>query len=87
MSSNPDNLPAPAVPNWLNSEFVEKQLRDHYKNDEIQVVDFAVKSPSGNLGNFASKIYKAKISFKVSSKSEVKCWIVIWSKYWFHILS
>lgn len=71
MSSNQDISPASSIPSWLNSEFVEKQLRDHYKNHEIQVVDFAVKLTSGELGNFASKIYKAKIVFKVSSKSEV----------------
>lgn len=70
MSSNPENRPA-SHPSWLNSEFVEKQLRNHYKNDEIKVVHLTVKSTSGDFENFASQIYRAKITFKIPSKNEV----------------
>lgn len=56
------------VPDWLNSEFVEKHLRNHYTNDGIKVIDFVVRCTSGDLGNFASKIYRANVTFSSPPK-------------------
>lgn len=62
------------VPDWLNSSFVEEKLRNHYKNDGIEVIEFSIRITSEDLGNFASKIYRASVTFCVPSRSttEVK---------------
>lgn len=70
MNSISKNWPA-SHPSWLNAEFIEKQLRNHYKNVEIKVVHLTVKSTSGDFENFASQIYRAEITFNIPSKNEV----------------
>lgn len=66
MSSNPLSF----VPDWLNSKFVEKHLKIHYKNDEVRVINFIIKCNSEDLGNFASKIFRANVTFSVPSRNK-----------------
>lgn len=60
-----------AVPDWLNSSFIGKHLRNHYKNDGIRIISFKAEPDSGDLGNFASKIFRINVTFSCSSENEV----------------
>lgn len=74
MTSNPTEIVSDlkSVPEWLNETFVEKHLRNHYDNNEIRIIDFVVRSASGDLGNFGSKIYRINVTFKVPPKDQSK---------------
>lgn len=69
MSLNSEIQSTTEVPDWLNSSFVEEKLRNHYKNNGIEVIEFEVKCTSGELGNFASNIYRAIVTFREPSKN------------------
>lgn len=70
MSSNSGSTTTPAVPDWLNMAFVERRLQNHYKKEQIKVINFVIKSASGDLGNFGSKIYRANVTFSIPSSDQ-----------------
>lgn len=60
ISSPADDL---EVPNWLNAEFIEKHFRNFYRNSEIRVSSFAVRSATAKGENYASSIYRVFVEF------------------------
>lgn len=58
------------IPDWLTDTFVEKHLQSHYNNDGIKITTLDVKSTLGKIQNFASKIFRAKVTFSVPPEDE-----------------
>lgn len=51
------------LPEWLTNAFLEGYLRDYYKNDSIQIIDFDVKSDVGKGEGYMSSMLRTKINF------------------------
>lgn len=71
------------LPEWLTNAFLEGYLRDYYKNDSIQLIDFDVKSDAGKGEGYMSSMLRTKINFcipgdediiKVIHHFEIFCW-------------
>lgn len=56
-----------SVPNWLNEHFLQKALRNHFKNDEINVINHNVEVVTTKEG---SKVYRVVVSFGVALEGE-----------------
>lgn len=52
-----------SVPDWLTPGFIEKHLKNHYKNDAIRVTSCHIQSATAKGENFASQIYRVEIRF------------------------
>lgn len=63
-------LTSSLIPDWLTNTFLEKQLQSHYRNDGIKITELDVKSALGKIQNFASKIFRVKVTFSVPPKDE-----------------
>lgn len=59
--------PTKSVPNWLNEPFLQETLRNHFKNDEINVINYNVRVVTAKGGN---KIYQIIVSFGVALEGE-----------------
>ena len=59
--------PIQSVPNWLNESFLQETLRNHFKNDEINVINYNVRVVAAKEG---SKIYQIIVSFGVALEGE-----------------
>lgn len=58
------------MPEWLNGQFLEENLRIHHKNDEIKVIEFEVKPTAGKGENFASSLYRVKVTYSIPSNAK-----------------
>lgn len=52
-----------SIPKWLNSEFVELHLQKCFSDKQIKIVGFEVKPATASGENYASCIYRAKVTF------------------------
>lgn len=69
-----------SIPEWLNGNFLEKYLQNHYKNDEINVINYNVKASTARGEN----IYRIRLSFGVSlAGEEVSCCSFLSEKVFF----
>lgn len=64
------------VPKWLNAEFVESHLQRCFSDKKIKVIGFDVKPATASGENYASCIYRVKVTFtdeahKSSNNNEV----------------
>ena len=53
-------------PHWLNGAFFDNVIKSYTKDNEAKVVDYSIKPGSKAGENFASAMYRAKITFKKS---------------------
>lgn len=60
------------VPEWMNQSYFEKVVRQLEKDPKAEVTDFSVAAGSKPGDNFASSIFRAKISYKSKYTKEVK---------------
>lgn len=72
------------IPLWLDVAFVEQHLRNYYGNSELRVRNFWVRSATAKGENYASSIYRVKVSLINSDTDakQVNChklcvWIII----------
>ncbi|XP_055301835.1 uncharacterized protein LOC129568213 [Sitodiplosis mosellana] len=63
-----------SVPDWLNEHFLEKNLRNHFKNDEINVINFNVNVATAKEGR---SVYRVTVSFGVSLVGEENCHLIV----------
>lgn len=63
-------LSSSVIPEWLNGQFLEENLQIHHKNAEIKVIDFEVKPTAGKGENFASSLYRVKVTYSIPSNAE-----------------
>lgn len=66
------NIVESSIPQWLNVQFVEKNLRNYYKNDGVKIVDFYVKPFSAKENGFTSSIYRVKVNLNVADEEGIK---------------
>lgn len=58
-SANADD----SVPKWLDKEFLEKHLRNYFGNKQITIVNFEVKPATAKGENYASYLYRVKLTY------------------------
>lgn len=63
----PTNIGNTSIPKWLDEQFLEESLRNHYKTD-IKVINFVTKSTAGKV-NFASSLYRVCVTFAFVPKN------------------
>lgn len=56
-----------SVPEWLNEHFIQSNLRNHYKNDEMTVFRYDIKTVTEKR---QSSIYRIAVVFGVSLEGE-----------------
>lgn len=59
----PINADDGLAPDWLNSDFLEKHLQKYFDNTQIRIVSFELKPATAKGENYASTLYRVKISF------------------------
>lgn len=78
MLSNVDSNP---FPEWLTSKFLEIHLRNYYKNNDLQIIDFLAKSASEEGIGCASLIYRVNVTLtypsNINSSAEQVSFIII----------
>lgn len=62
------NATSYSIPKWLDEQFLEENLRNHYKTD-VKVINFVAKSTAGKGENFSSSLYRVCVTFSFTSKS------------------
>lgn len=61
-SNEPSNIDD-SIPNWLNRDLIELQLRNHLNDQKIQIVQFEIRSASAAKGeNYGSRMYRMKVT-------------------------
>lgn len=51
------------APKWLNSDFVESHLQKRFNNKQLRIVGFEIKPATASGENYASCIYRVKVTF------------------------
>lgn len=50
------------VPAWLTGKFLEKNLQNHYKNNDVKVINFEVKPIATSGECYTSTIHRVKVT-------------------------
>lgn len=58
------------VPKWLNTDFVQKHLRQFYDNQEIRVIQADTNLATAKGDNYASCIYRVKVLFAIDTDND-----------------
>lgn len=56
-----------SIPKWLNEQFLEKNLRHHYKND-IEVMNFVAKPSAAK--HFVSTLYHVQVTLSFTPEND-----------------
>lgn len=51
------------APKWLSSEFVESHLQNRFNNKQLRIIGFDIKPATASGENYASCIYRVKVTF------------------------
>lgn len=51
------------VPKWLDGDFLEKHLQNFFGDKQIRIVNFEVKPATAKGENYASYLYRVKITY------------------------
>lgn len=57
----------PFEPKWLNKCFVESHLQNYFNSENLKIVRFNVQPATAKGENYASDLYRVKITFSDNS--------------------
>lgn len=61
---------------WMNSEYFKSILTKYEGHDNLQLIEFSVNSGSLKGENFASAIYRAKLSYLLNQQPKEMTFII-----------
>lgn len=69
MAENTAPMP---LPNWLNGDFLEKQLQNYHTNQSLKLVNFDVKPATVKGDNYCSSMYRVTVLYTDAQSAVAK---------------
>lgn len=67
-----ENTAPMSLPNWLNGDFLEKQLQNYHTNQSLKLVNFDVKPATVKGDNYCSSMYRVTVHYTDAQSAVVK---------------
>lgn len=67
IGSSSSGNPELSIPNWLNSDFVAIQLKNHFNDDRLRIVRFEICPAMANGETFTNRMYRVIVTFSLKT--------------------